>query len=382
MRLIEAITNGDATAVFAYDMSRLHRNAGESDRFWKLVAEKEVKVYLTDMIVDPSPATGRMIIGMIAQMNAWLSEVTSEKIRATMAMKRADGDKLGGRLYGEVRTITSIVNGVEVTRTVGIGEDPLAVVEAYRSTRSFLRATKVLDAAKVPTRNGASRGWSPSAVKAIVGRLAPDLIVETRVEDRPIRGSRATAQVARFGRVLRCSVDGALLTPSYDGKSDTWRYYCHGSHRVGHGRKGVTESSIARAIMPAIESTTIRMRRAVKDDGAAVAIDTDALAAKRERFIEMYGEGLVTKERRDEVIAEVEADLIHAASMRRVRIYTLPPDPATDSPERVNSWMRDTFNRVVVDMATPGKRGVATDVAITPEWRDPSMHVEDEGDAA
>ncbi len=43
--------------------------------------------------------------------------------------------------------------------------------------------------------------------------------------------------------------------------------------------------------------------------------------------------------------------------------------PATDTPERVNAWMRDTFERVVVDMATPGTRGVTTNVTISPEWR-------------
>jgi DNA invertase Pin-like site-specific DNA recombinase len=373
MRLVRAIEDGDATAVYAYDLSRLHRNTKEALRFFEIADAHHVPVRLVAESIDTSGPTGTLMLTVLSAMNAWTSQVTSAKIKATFNLKRKRGEPLGGRPYGDVRTITLADKS---TRTIGVGEDAEGVIEAYRATRSFLRAAKTLDRAGVPTRNGASRGWSPSAVKAIVGRLAPDLIIETRVEDRPIRGSRATAQVARFGRVLRCSVDGALLTPSYDQRPDSWRYYCHGSHRVGHGRKGVTEAAIIRAIIPAIEATAMRMRLVSTDGGPAVAIDTEALAARRERFIEMYGEGLVTKDRRDEVIAEVEAELIRAQSMRRVRRYTLPPDPAADSPESVNAWMRDTFDRIVVDMATPGKRGVTTEIAITPEWHDPSMRVE------
>lgn len=379
MRLVRAIEEGDATAVYAYDLSRLHRNTKEALRFFEIADTHHVPVRLVAESIDTSGPTGTLMLTILSAMNAWTSQVTSAKIKATMSAKRAKGEPLGGRPYGDVRTITLADKS---TRTIGLGEDTDAVVEAYRSTRSFFRATKALDAAGVPTRNAKSRGWSPSAVRAVVGRLAPDLIVETRVEDRPIRGSRSTARVARFGRILRCSVCGSLLTPSYDPRPGSWRYYCHGSHRPGHGRKWVTESAIARAMVPAIESTALRVTTLNRAADGGVTIDTNALAARRERFIEMYGEGLITRERRDEVLREVEVEMARAASMRRVRRITLSPDPATDSPERVNAWMRDTFDRVVVDMATPGKRGVTTPVAVRPEWLDPSMRVEGDNDAA
>lgn len=349
MRLVAAIESGEATAVYAYDLSRLHRNTREALRFFEVARERGVPVRLVADSVDTSTESGRLMLTILAAMNAWVSEVTSSKIKATMAMKRARGDVLGGRPYG--------------TRD---GEDAQAVVEAFRDERSPFRAARRLNAAKVPTRNGKSRGWSPSAVRAIVQRLEPDLLIETRVEDRPVRGGRATKRASRFGRVLRCSVCGSLLTPSYDPRADATRYYCHAYANIPHGRKAVMESAIIRAIVPAMEETAIRMKRVTK--GADEVIDVDALTAKRERYIEMYGEGLITKARRDEVLREVEDGLSRAVSARRVRRYTLPPDPDGE-PEKVNAWMRDTFERIVVDMATPGKRGVSTEVAVTPEWR-------------
>lgn len=364
MRLVAAIESGEATAVYAFDLSRLHRNTKEALRFFELAEAHGVPVRMVEGNIDTSGPTGRLILTVLSGMNEWTSGITSVKIKATMAMKRANGEALGGRRYGEVRTITM---ADKTTRTVGVGEDVETVITAYRETRSFFRAAERLNAAGLPTRNGKSKGWSPSAVRSIVGYHQPDLIIETRVEDRPIRGGRTTKRAARFARILRCSVCDAYLTPSVDTRTGATRYYCHAYTAKGHARKTVMESAIIRAIVPAMEETAIRMKHITKGADGAAVIDVDALNAKRERFIEMYGEGLISKARRDEVIREVEADLQRAASARRVRRYTLPPDPNGD-PEKVNAWMRDTFERIVVDMTTPGKRGVSTDVAITPEW--------------
>jgi DNA invertase Pin-like site-specific DNA recombinase len=364
MRLVAAIESGEATAVYAYDLSRLHRNTAEALRFFKLAEERSVPVRLVAESIDTSGPTGELMLTILAAMNAWTSRVTSVKIKASLALKRANGEPVGGRPFGSRD-----------------GEDAQAVVEAFRAERSLFRAARRLNAAKVPTRNARSRGWSPSAVRAVVSRIEPDLLVETRVADRPVRGGRATKRQSRFGRVLRCSECGSYLTPSYDPRADAWRYYCHAYANVPHGRKAVTESAIIRAVAPAIEQTALRMTRLTRAADGGEVIDTDALVARRERYVEMYGEGLVTKERRDKVLREVEREMARAVSMRRVRRYTLPPDPATDTPERVNAWMRDTFERIVVDMATPGRRGVTTEVAVRPEWLDPAMHVSD-GDAA
>jgi DNA invertase Pin-like site-specific DNA recombinase len=366
MRLVAAIESGEATAVYAFDLSRLHRNTQEALRFFALAEEHHVPVTLVEGNIDTRGPTGTLVLTVLAAMNAWTSQITSVKIKATMAMKRANGEPLGGRRYGEVRTI-ELKDGT--TRTVGADDNPQAVVEAYRSTRSFFRAARILSDAKVPTRNGRAKGWSPSAVRAVVARLEPDLIIETRVEDRPVQGGRVTTRPSRFGRVLRCSVCDAHLTPSVDPRTGATRYFCHAYIAAGHGRKTVMETAIIRAVLPAIEQTAIAMKRLTKAPDGGEVIDAEALAAKRTRTIEAYLEGLVPKARRDEILADIESQLSRAASARRVRRYTLPPDPKADAPERVNAWMRDTFERIIVDMETPGRRGISTDIAVRPEWR-------------
>lgn len=365
--IVEAIEDGSCTAVYAYDLSRLFRNLKEQTAFFEMTIARGIPVRLVSGDVgEVSGATGKLMLDVLGAMNEWQRTNTSEKIIASLKRReRETGKRNGGRPYG--------------TRD---GEDAQAVVEAYRTERSLFRAARRLNAAKVPTRNGKSRGWSPSAVRAVVHRLEPDLLIETRVADRPVRGGRATKRTARFLRVLRCSECGSYLTPSYDPRADAWRYYCHAYANTPHGRKAVTESAIIRAVAPAIEQTALRMKRITKASDGGEVIDTDALTAKRERAIESHLSGYINAQRRDAIVREVEAELARAVSMRRVRRYTLPPDPATDAPERVNAWMRDTFDRIVVDMATPGRRGVTTEVAVRPEWLDPSMRADDEDDAA
>lgn len=204
--IVRSIEDGSCTAVYAYDLSRLFRNLKEQIAFFEMTQARGIPVRLAEgEVTEVSGATGELMLNVLGSMNQWMRKNTSEKIKASLAAKRANGERLGGRPYGHVRT-TTLADGT--TRTVGDGEDAAAVVDAYRETGSFFRAAKQLDAAKLPTRNGRSRGWSPSAVRAVVSRVEPDLIIERRAEDRPIRGSRTTARPARFGRVNRTGFRG------------------------------------------------------------------------------------------------------------------------------------------------------------------------------
>lgn len=111
MRLVEAIASGEADLVLAWDLSRLHRNRREAERFWDLVREREVEVRFVDgMTVDPRSATGRMFLSLFNSINAWVSEVTSEKIRASLERReRETGERNGNRPYGDRPDRKSVV---------------------------------------------------------------------------------------------------------------------------------------------------------------------------------------------------------------------------------------------------------------------------------
>jgi DNA invertase Pin-like site-specific DNA recombinase len=344
VEMVRGIEDGSITTVVAYDLSRLHRNAGESDRFWKLIASKGTPVYLTDMTVDPRSATGRMIIGMFAQINAWTSEVTSEKIRASLARREQEtGKRNGGVPY----------------------PNPRVVVDAYAQTGSLTRAARKLNEDGVPTRNARSRGWTASAVRSIVGREAPDLIVPGESRGRP------NSRPFRFARLLRCSECGGRLTPSYDTRTDYVSYYCPTANVQPHGRKRVPETALVAAIQPEADRWITRARRVPVEGDPRAAAKLDALERQVEQ---LAASGLDVSSLR----ADLDAKRAALAPGRWVKRFSLGElsvagdlggDPAT-----VNDFVRRAFERVVVDMSGEHERGQASVVEFA--WRDASLRAE------
>jgi DNA invertase Pin-like site-specific DNA recombinase len=369
MEMVEAIESGEAHAVYAYDLSRLHRNTEEALRFFRLASEHGVVVRMVEGNIDTSGPTGTLVLTVLAAMNAWTSKVTSAKIKASLAMKRARGESLGGRRYGDVRVIVS-ADGTE--RTVGEGEDVSAVVEAYRSTESPMGAARVLNAQHVPTRNGKSRGWSPSAVLSVVRHHAPDLLRDPAT--RGIRGSSGGERKHRLARLLRCSLDGSLLTGSVD--RGVTRYACHGQSTRPHGRTQIMESIILDAIREETDRAALfvkKLRVGTTDDDAKLAV----IGEERKRVNAMFRKGRIEEPEYDSAMTELDEQERGLTALRSIRRYTIPPDVRADDPAKVNGYLRRLFESVTVDMATPGKRGVPVPVAVDATWRDPAMRVEE-----
>lgn len=364
VRLVDAIQSGDAHAVYAFDLSRLHRNTREALRFFELAEEHHVTVTLVEGNIDTRGPTGTLILTVLSAMNAWTSQMLSAKIKASLALKRRSGWRDGGHVYGTHN-----------------GEDPAAVVAAVRATESRGAAARLLNLQHVPTRNAKSRGWSPSAVKSIVRRVAPELLTDPA--NSPAKGSRAGERPYRLARLLRCGTCDALLTPATDRShvGGAVRYYCHTARTRPHARTMVSEAALLPVV--AAEAALFDYARNPRRYRKGVVGDTeklDALEAKRARWIEQYGEGLIDKPTRDAklaVVAEAESKLTAARWMRSIE---LPPDVEHDDPARVNLFLRRLFTRVVVDMSAPGHKGMTVPASATFEWRDPSLRVEDADD--
>jgi len=356
MEIVAAIESGEATAVYAYDLSRLHRNLKESLHFFDLAAEHGVAVRLVAESIDTSTATGEMMRNVLASMNQWMSKITSSKVKATFAAKRARGDTdLGGHFYG--------------TRD---GEDIDAVVSAYVTTESFSRAARVLNANLVPTRNSKSRGWSSRAVEYIVRRVRPDLMPDAT--SRGIRGSKGGARETRFARLLRCSECGSLLTGHADDAGRV-RYYCHQGVVRPHGRATVNESSIIASVGAELDHLVLVVKRVnigSTDDDVKLA----ELDARRTRIIQNFEDGDITRDVKKAKLDDIADEESKLAATKWIRKITMPPAIDGD-PKLVNAYLRRVFASITVDMRTPGHRGVSMPVNVEATWRDPSLRIDE-----
>jgi DNA invertase Pin-like site-specific DNA recombinase len=350
MELLHAVESGDATAVYAYDLSRLHRNTKEALRFFELCRDRNVAVRLVADSIDTSNASGRLMLTVLAAMNAWTSEVTSEKIKASLARREQEtGKRNGGKFYPH----------------------PEIVVAAFRQTGSLTRAARKLAEDGVPTRNGKSRAWSATAVRSIVRRSAPELIVPGENRGRP------TSRPFRFARLLRCSECGGRMTPSYDRRQDYVSYYCQTANVTPHGRKRVPESALVAAIQPEAERWIARSHRVRPDGATRATADLDALERQVEQ---LAARGLDVTSLR----ADLEARRAMLDTGRRIRRVALDDiglaaDLASGDPAKVNAFLRRVFDHVVVDMSGGHERGQASVVEFA--WIDPTLRGDEEATA-
>jgi len=360
-RLVEAIDSGEATAVYAYDLSRLHRNTKEALRFFELCDERRVPVRLVADSIDTSTAMGRMVLTILAAVNQMISDVTSEKIRATFERKRREaaenGERtdIGGWRYGERD-----------------GEDPQAVIDAFREAGSYTGAAVLLNERGVPVRNSRSGAvWHGTSVRSVVSRVAPELVLPSAS-----RGSRAGARsgTARFARLLRCGTCGTTMTPSYDRKRDHMTYRCHRGAVVPHPRKAVAERRVLPAIQAEVERALVDIERKPRASSAEDEALMASLDEKRERWIEQYGEGLIDKATRDAKLADIDARRAALAPRVESRHWIARLDLSKvqlvdeGEPGAVNEFVRRLLFGVDLDPQTGEP--------VSFEWRDPSLRAD------
>jgi DNA invertase Pin-like site-specific DNA recombinase len=365
--LLHAVEDGEATAVYAYSLSRFARSVAQLAEFFDLCDRMKVRVRVDRDQIDTSTATGKLVGNVLASLAQFEADVASERVKDAFATKRVRDPEWqgpGNRPYGE-----------------GVGEDVAAVVAAFAEAGSFDGAARLLNERRVPSRYNGSL-WFGSVVATIMRRVAPDDVLPA-----VRRGAPAGSHAFRLSRLLACGTCGTFLTPSKDAKYDYIRYYCHRSRVVAHPRKWVTESVVLPGVAAEAERAALIMKRLQKgsrDDEAKMA----SLSKERERVKTMFRKGHMEEPEFDAAMIEIAEAESKLSTRRWVRRVTIPPqimdavddDGAVvkgDEPGKVNAHLRRLFVRVVVDMSEPGRKGPSRSVPkMRFEWRDPTMRVE------
>jgi DNA invertase Pin-like site-specific DNA recombinase len=366
--LLRAVEDGEATAVYAYSLSRFARSVSQLAEFFDLCDRRRVAVRVERDHIDTSTATGKLVSNVLASLAQFESDVSSERVKDAFAVKRLKDPGWRGPGNAEYGARD--------------GEDPDVVIEAFREAQSFDGAARLLNERGFPCRvKGAS--WSGSVVAGVIRRHAPD-----EVGPAVSVGARAGRSTFRLARVVACSTCGGFLTGSRDTRRGHIRYECRSARYTPHARGWVSESRllpVIRAEAGRAQLSTKRVQKGTREDEAASA----TLAKKRARIVDLAADGLIDKADAQRRLAEVAAEEAKLSTRRWVRRIELPPvfEDVTaedgevvkaDSPERVNGYLRRLFTRATVDMSKPAKRGPSAWVpAVAFEWRDPSLRRSD-----
>lgn len=337
-RLLEAIQAGEATAVYSYSLSRLARSVAELARLIDDCTNRGVPVRLYADHVDTSTASGRLLTNVLSSVAQFEADVASERVRAANAAKVARGETIATTpFYGDRP-----------------GEDPDAVLQAFRDAGSFSGAAKLLNERNVRPRTS-RRGWWPSAVAQVVKRLDPS--IGRRGYGR---GVGAAGSDFLLARLLRCPTCGTLLTGTRDRAGRRVRYACRMGTALPHPRISVTEAHI----LPAIREEADRLSTPAAAEGRTGSEERGALEERRQRVLDMYESGAIDRDdyrRRLTAIADAESRL----DARDV-VMTIPALDWSWPPRTVNNVLRAVFDGIELDAAT--FQPVAFAWAV-PEWR-------------
>ena len=154
------------TALIVYSLSRLARSTkdaiGIAERLDKAGADL---VSLSERI-DTTTAAGKMVFRMLAVLAEFERDLVSERTTAALAMKKANGQRVGTVPYGyTVAEDGAMLVPDESEQTV------IREIESQRAHGSTLqRIAAELTERNVPTKTGRSSRWSHQAVARILAR--------------------------------------------------------------------------------------------------------------------------------------------------------------------------------------------------------------------
>ena len=330
-RLEQMVESGEASAIYAYDLSRLGRSLVTVYRLAKRAGELQVPIRCAEgLSPDVSDPHGRLVLAILLAIGQFYAESTQERMRSITMMRRQRGDRIGKAPYG------FRVRGGKLEPEPG--EDIARLTDAYGRTGSVQAACRLLNAEGVPTRRGGK--WQPST-------LAQVLEVAGVLTRRPKAGRPASRTDLLTG-LLRCPDPcGATLTGRSVTGAATIGYECKRARLdPEHGRPAsVSERAIEpwlRGKVDALEWGEPGTRAEMPGDPEP---DRDELEAKRRRILDNYEDGLIDRDERNQKVTAIDEQL--AGHTNGADVADLPVSiDWTWPPADVNGLLRRLIDNV------------------------------------
>ena len=168
-RLLSALHARKAGAVVMLKLDRGFRNAVDCLSVVEKWDKTGVALHIIDLggnAIDTTSAAGRFMLVVLAGSAEMERNLTRERTRSAMAVKRSNGQRIGSVPYGHDLAsdgVTLVENTAEQT--------VIADIRSMRSRGMTLKkiAAELTDRG-VPTKTGKSPHWSHQAVARILGR--------------------------------------------------------------------------------------------------------------------------------------------------------------------------------------------------------------------
>ncbi len=168
-RLLSALKGRQAESVVMLKLDRMFRNAGDCLTTVERWEKNGVALHVVDLggnAIDTTSAAGRFMLVVLAGAAEMERNLTRERTRSAMAVKRANGQRIGSVPYGyDLGPDGAKLVPNEAEQAV------IAEIQAWRSARWTLeQIADELTTRSVPTKTGKSECWTHQAVARILRR--------------------------------------------------------------------------------------------------------------------------------------------------------------------------------------------------------------------
>ena len=169
--LLDAIKRRRASAVVMLKLDRGFRNAGDCLTTIEDWDKADIALHVVDLggnAIDTTSAAGRFMLVVLAGAAEMERNLTRERTRSAMAIKRANGQRIGTIPYGSDLSedgTTLVPNDAE--------QAVIRDIQTMRSQGATLgKIAQALTERGVPTKTGKSPRWTHQAVARILNRMA------------------------------------------------------------------------------------------------------------------------------------------------------------------------------------------------------------------
>ena len=165
--LLDDVKEGRVKRIIIYKLDRLTRAMRDLSMLLDLFERHKVELASVLENLDTSTASGKLVVHMLGVVAEWERNSISERVRDAMAVKRARGEKLGGRNpYG----FEADENGMLVP--VPAEQETIETIMRLRdSGQRYTQIAQYLIDHEVPTKIKGAK-WHVSTVRAIVKRVS------------------------------------------------------------------------------------------------------------------------------------------------------------------------------------------------------------------
>lgn len=346
-QMVAMVEADEVEAVLAYSLSRFARSVKDFTTFAELCVAHGTAIRFAvesnlNIEVNGQSATRSLLLNVMMSFAQFEADIAAERSKEGVAVRRGRGDAIGPSFYGGKP-----------------GEDPAAVVAAYRSTLSIIGAVREMNRTHVPTRSG--KPWTTTSARAV-------LVHAGAIPRRGRPGAKAQAPY-RFYGLLRCGRCSRILTGIRQAPYASVYYRClMGRADPNHGTpQQIPESTI-------LEWAKAEAGRLVTPDIVIVEqerqAEHDRLEARKMRIEDMYELRDIDRDeylRRMAVVKDAE-DALEAQEASRA-ILAVPKVIDWDgwAPEDVNHVLTAMWSEVRLDEL---QQPVAARWNY-PEWRAP-----------